>query len=282
MTSSSLFVFSELLGAIRIKSGALLAVVVLLIFSFLALFSSFFLLGTPMEGEREQTLAPEEIMVHLSPRLSQEAAQELYSRIREWQDVQQINYLFAQELEADQVGGVLLIRAVSQSVVASLLKLLESTNDVLRVDSPGSSRRRALSLSTSVQIGLLIGLAVSALASLVAARRGFKELLYDFADEIRLMRLSGTSEQTIQPPIIALGIVCGLLAGLLLVVVVYLLHYFAVSQPQALLRAASGLIEAGRVRTVSLLSLLLGFIMGGLVGTLGASLTGSREFQTYS
>ena len=281
MISTFLFLLGELLGAVRTKSGTILIAVVLLIFSFLALFSSFFLLGTPVEEENGPVLAPQEIMAYLSPRLSPGEVEELYSKIREWKDVQRINYLFTQELQEDQAGGIFLIRTTSPSAVAPLLETLGSIEGIVRVVSASKSQS-TLSLSTPVRIGLLIGLAVSAVASMLAARYGFRELLRSFAEEIQLMHLSGTAERMIQTPIIALGILCGLVASLLLIVAAYLFHFFAVSHPEAVLRTASGLVEPGRVLTVSLLSLLLGLVMGGLIGVLGASLTGSREFQTYS
>lgn len=281
MISTFLFLLGELLGAVRTKSGTLLIAVVLLIFSFLALFSSFFLLGTPVEEENGPVLAPQEIMAYLSPRLSPGEVDELYSKIREWKDVQRINYLFAQELQEDQAGGVFLIRAISTSVVVPLLETLGSIEGIAQVVSAPNTQN-TLSLSTPVRIGLLIGLAVSAGASMLIARHGFRELLRSFTEEIRLMHLSGTAERMIQTPIITLGVLCGFVASLLLIVAVYLFHFFAVSHPEAILRTASGLVEPGRVLTVSLLSLILGLVMGGLVGVLGASLTSSREFQPYS
>lgn len=277
--STQLFIFGELLGTVRGKGGALLAAVVLLILSFLALFSSFFLLGTPTKEESGSLLPPGEVIVHLSPRLSPEAVEKLYLKIREREEVRRINYLFAQELEESRAGGILVIRTVEPQAFATLVEALGSVNGIMRIDSPVSSKKDVLLLSTPLRIALLAGLVVSVVASLIVARHGFRELLHSFAGEIRLMRLSGTAERAIQPPIIALGVLCGILASLVLILALYLLHSFAVSHPQAVLRVASGLVEPERVLTVSLLSLLLGLVIGGLVGVLGASLTGSREFQ---
>ncbi len=279
-----LFILNELIKAINTKSGRLLAVVVLLIFCFLALFSSLFLLGVPAptHGDTGPLLASGEVAAHLSPRLSPEAVQDVYLEIREWEEVRQVNFLFTQELEAGRGGGILRILTRSPSAVASLLERLASTPEIVQIDSSTTPQKRVLSLSTPVRIGLLIGLAISAFASLIVSRRGFGELLTSFGREIRLMHLSGTPERTFQPSIVALGALCGLLASLLLIVAVYLLHFVAVSHPEALLRSASGLVESGRVLAVSLLSLLLGLALGGLIGAVGASLTGSREFQPFS
>jgi len=280
--STFLFILNELLGSLNTKSVGVLAAFVLLVFSFLALFSSLFLLGIPAEGQNGPSLTSNEVAAYLSPRLSPEAVQDVYLEIREWDEVRQVNFLFAQELEAGRAGGILRIQVFNPSAVAHLLERLASISEIVRVDSSASPQRRVLHLSSPVRIGLLIGLTVSAFASLIVARRGFKVLLAAFAKEIQLMRLSGTTEKTIQPPIVALGILCGLLAGLLLIIAVCLLHYVAASHPEALLRAAPGLIESGRVLTISLLSLLLGLAMGGLIGVVGASYTALRTFQPHS
>lgn len=276
-----LFILNELLRAIRPKSGGLLVAVILLIFAFLALFSSLFLFGSLPVEERNPFLSSGEVLAYLSPRLSPEAIQRAYLKIREWEEVRQINFLFVQEREAGRAGGIFRIQARSLSDIASLLQKLASITEIVQVDTLTTSYKRVLSLSTPVRIGLLAGLAVSAFASLIVARHGFQELLASFAKEIQLMRLSGTAERTIQLPIVALGVLCGLVASLLLVVIVYLVHSVAVSHPQALICAVPGLVESGRVLTVSLLSLFLGLAMGGLIGAVGASLTSSREFQPY-
>ena len=282
--STFLFILNELLVSLNAKSVGILTAFVLLIFAFLALFSSLFLLGIPTEGQNGPPLTSSEVTayLYLSPRLSPEAVQDVYQEIREWDEVRQINFLFAQELEAGQAGGILRIQAFDPSAVTALLERLASISEIVRVDSSASPQQRVLHLSSPVRIGLLIGLAVSAFASLIVARRGFKVLLTAFAKEIQLMRLSGTTEKTIQPPIVALGALCGLLASLLLIIAVCLLHYVGSSHPEALLRAAPGLIESRRVLTVSLLSLLLGLAMGGLIGVVGAGYTASRTFQLHS
>jgi len=280
--STFLFVLNELLGSINTKSIGILTAFVLLIFVFLALFSSLFLLGIPTEDRVGLPVTSSEIMAHLSPRLSPEAVQDVYLEIREREEVRRINFLFAQELKAGEAGGILRIQAVNPSAVAHLVEHLDQISEIVRIDSSASPQRRVLHLSSPVRIGLLIGLAASAFACLIAARHGFKAVLTAFAKEIQLMRLSGTTERTIQPPIVALGCLCGLLASLLLITAVCLLHYVTVSHPEALLRVAPGLIESGRVLTVSLLSLLLGLTMGGLIGVVGASRTAALTFQPHS
>ena len=279
--STFLFILNELLGSLNAKSVGVLAVFVLLIFSFLALFSSLFLLGITAGEQRGLPHTSNEVTAYLSPRLSSETVQDVYLKIRALDEVRQVNFLFAQELEAGQAGGILRIQVFDPSVIAALSERLTSIPEIVRLESAETPQRSALHLSSPVRIGLLIGLAVSAFASLIVARRGFRTVLASFAKEMQLMRLSGTTERTVQPPVVALGALCGLLASLLLIIAVYLLHYSAVSHPEALLRAAPGLIESGRVLTVCVLSLLLGLALGGLIGVVGASYTISRPFQPH-
>jgi cell division protein FtsX len=269
-----LFLFGELLGAIRAKTAGLFSITVLLIFSFLSLFSCFFLLGRPVNND----LIPGETMLSLAPQLSQQEIETLYLTIREWEDVQQINYRFAQE--DPEVGGVFIVRTVPASL-PSLIQKLDSVNGVLKVETLNSPRKRIQSLSTSTRIGLLLGLILSMIGCLLLAQRAFRELLRTFSGEIRLLVLAGSPGNAVQYSLIALGILCGLAATLLFIVAVYLAHLAAMANPEPLLRAASGLLDTERVRTISLLSLLLGSVIGSFAGVLGASLINLRKWPAH-
>jgi cell division protein FtsX len=274
------FLLGNLLRTIDSRSGSLFIVLILLIFSSGALFSSFFLLGTPTPDDTGPSLSADEVFVHLSPRLSQQKINDLYLKIRESEDVSQINYRYPQEFGLEAVEGLLVIKAVSVAKVTGLVDALSAIDGIATVDS--LSTRHADSLSAPVKIGLLIGLALSIVGSLIAARYAFAELLKSFSEEIRMMRLAGTAEQVIQPPIVAIGALCGIIAGLLLIVAIYLLRFLAITHPGFLLHATSGWVDPARVLTVSLGGFLLGLVLGGLVGALGASLTESSKFQVYS
>jgi hypothetical protein len=80
------------------------------------------------------------------------------------------------------------------------------------------------------------------------------------------------------PLTVGIGILIGFLAGLLLLVILYVLHYVIISQgaPAAIF---AGLASGGRILGVSLINLLLGLVLGGLIGLYGASLLSSREFH---
>ncbi len=274
------FLLGNLLRAIGSRSGALFIVLILLIFSSGALFSSFFLLGTPAPDDTGPSLSADELFVHLSPRLSQQKINDLYLEIREWENVARITYRYPQEFGFEAVEGLLVIKAVSVAKVTELIDALSAIDGIADIDS--LSTRHVDSLSAPVKIGLLIGLALSIVASLIVARYAFAELLKPFSEEIRMMRLAGTAEQVIQPPIVAIGALCGIIAGLLLIVAIYLLRFLAIAHPGPLLHATSGWVDPARVLTVSLGGFFLGLVLGGLVGVLGASLTESSKFQVYS
>jgi len=274
------FLLGNLLRAMGSRSGALFIVLILLIFSSGALFSSFFLLGTPTSDDMGPSLSADEMFVHLSPRLSQQKINDLYLKIREWEDVSQITYRYPQEFGLEAVEGFLVIKAVSVAKVTGLIDELSAIDGIANIDS--LSARHADSLSAPVNIGLLIGLALSIIGSLIAARYAFAELLKAFSEEIRIMRLAGTTEQVIQPPIVAIGVLCGIIAGLLLIAAIYLLRFLAITYPGFLIHATSGWVDPARVLTVGLVGFFLGLVLGGLAGLLGASLTESSKFQVYS
>ncbi len=276
------FLFGNLLGAVNTRIGTRLLFIVLLIFATLCIFASFFLVGTTTGQGNGPAIAPGELIVYLSPRLSSDEVESLYLQIREMPETRKINYHFAEEMGFDRAGGLFVIEAQNASAAASLQASMATVNGITGIDSATQVHSTSVSLSTVVRLVLLAILVVSIAATLVVARHVFSLLLDNFASEIRLMRVAGTPEQVIQPPIIALGILCGIIASMLLIVIVYLLHFLAISHPQAMIRAASGLLMPGRVLMVSLVGLLIGVVLGGMIGLLGASLTGSRRFQTYS
>jgi len=279
--SPFLFLFRELLGSIRARSALFFSLTGLLLFVFLAIVGTFFLVPAPsLAGAGENGSLPvEEIQVYLSPRLSSATVDRMYLEIRAREDVERITFRFSQELDRDASGGVFLIAPTTPYATSELVAELRSSNGVTEVierRSQGEPDRSPL--STAARIGLLSSLVLTIALSLLFARSGYRELLRTFAGEIRLLRLSGISERTIVPLTVGVGILIGFLAGLLLLVILYVLHYVVVSQgtPPA---ALEGLTIGGRILGVSLINLLLGVVLGGLIGLYGASLLGAREYR---
>jgi len=276
-----LFLFRELLGSIRARSALFFLLTGLLLFAFLAVVGTFFLLPSPgmVEVDDHGALPVEEIQVYLSPRLSSATVDRMYLEIRAREDVERIVFRFSQELDRDASGGVFVIAPTSPGVARDLIAELQTLNGVTEVIERRSQAEPAASpLSAAVRIGLLCSLVVTVAFSLLFARIGYRELLRAFSGEIRLLRLSGISERTIVPLTVGIGIVVGALAGMLLLVILYVLHYVVISQgtPPTILE---GLTNGGRILGVSLINLLLGIVLGGLIGLYGASLLGSQEFR---
>jgi len=253
------FLFGNLLGAINGRIGSLFLGVVGLIFAALLIFAGFFLVGETTGQENGPALAPGEMVVYLSPQLSSDDVQSLYL-----------------------AGGVFIIQAVNASAAASLQGTITEMPGIINIDSVTKAQRATVSLSSTLRLGLLVALIVSIVGSLILARYAFLLLLDRFSAEIKLLRLSGAPEGVFQLPAVALGVLCGIIAAMLLVVVVYLSHFLALSHPQATIHAACGLLLPGRVLMVSLVGSLIGIVLGGLIGVLGASLTSRERFQIYS
>jgi len=282
--STFFYIFGDLLRAVNRHSAGLLLGVVGILFAGLGLFACLFLLGAPASPAPASapTVPAGQILVELSPTLSSSQIDALYLQIRDRADVATITYRLPEELGTEQ--GAFFVRPVNLGGTRALTEALSAISGVVHVVSPTGSTARSgpLALSSGVKIGLLVGMIVCLISSLIVGRLAFRRVLAGFRGEIRMMRLSGTEERTILPPIIALGVLCGILAGALLVVAVAVLHYVATAQPGALLHAASGLVASGRVLGVSIAGFFLGVLLGGLIGALGASLTQSREFQDYA
>ncbi len=265
------FLFRELLGAIRMRSGLLFLGMTAAIFAFLAVLSCFFLVGTPTGTPVHSTTSLGTITVYLSPQLSDQDVQTLYLKLRDRADVADVHFLFGAEIAPDQFGGAFRVRAADPAHAAALGATIGKLNGVRQVIvAPRGTTR--LNLPTPVRIGLLLGLVVSGFLSLFIARAAFLELLRGFAPQIVMMDLAGTPERAMQVPVIALGVACGLIASIVLIAIVYVLHISALSPSGAILSTAPGLTDGGRVLTSSLLSLFLGLVLGTLAGVLGASL----------
>ncbi len=266
-----MFVFRELVGTIRIKTGMLFLGLITAIFAFLAIFSCFFLAGTPVETRALPASPPGEVTVYLSPRLSNQEINALYQSLLARPDVAQIHFLLGSELTPPRMGGAFVIQATSPSAAATLGKVIGSLAGVEKTSVVQQATHIHLNLSLPARIGLLLGLVVTGFLALFIARATFLNLLHDFAPHIVLMELAGAPERTLQSAIIVLGLICGLVAGVLLIAVVYIIHTSALSPSGTLLSTAAGFTDSARVLVASLLSLLIGLVFGGLAGILGAS-----------
>ena len=275
------FLFGNLLGAINGRIGALFLGVIGLLLVALVIFSGFFLFGDTQGAGNAPSLAPGEMVVYLSPQLSSDDVQALYVKIRDMPETRAINYRFAQELGFDRAGGVFIVRAVNSASAATLQRAIAPLSGVMSIDSVDRAQGTRVSLPRALSLGLLIALIISIAGSLALARHSFLLLLERFSPEINLLRLAGTPESVFQPPVVALGVLCGIIAAMLHVVIVYSLHFLALSHPQATIHAACGLLLPGRVLMVSLVGSLIGIVLGGLIGVLGASLTTKDQFQVY-
>jgi len=274
-----LFLFRELLGAIRTKSAIYFALSGFLLFLFLASVACFFMIVPSSVSRSAEGQPVEEIRVFLSPRLSSATIDQWFLEWREREEIAGLRFKFAQEFDESASGGVFVISLADPavaSVLASEFREIEGVTDVIEV--PREPTIETLSISLTIRISLLVILVLAVAASLLCARRGYRELLTAFSGEIRMLRLSGISERIVFTLVVALGVLMGLLGGLLLLAVLYLLHQIALSNADAF-SLLGGLTSGIRILGVGMMVLVLGTLLGGLAGLLGASLLHRREFD---
>ena len=265
-----LYLERELLGAIRVRSAVLLSFAFLSLFLFLASFVSLFLLP-PASALQPGGIAANEIRAYVSPQLTKAAVDDLYARLQERTDVLSVQFRYPERITSDQTGGRFALVAQSAAAVESLAAALRSTKGIASVETGPVGGAGRIALSEGGRIALLCGLGVCAFLALVLAREGFRALLYAFRHEIRLMRRSGVSEWRILAAVEVAGLLMGLLAGALVVVGLVLYNM-----------AASGgepVLDVTRLTGVAVVSLLLGVLMGGLLGLLGAAHLASNRFS---
>ncbi len=274
-----LFVFRELLGAIRARSATFFTFSGVLLFVFLASVASFFMIAPGGVSRNAEGQPIEEIQVFLSPRLSSATVDQWFLEWRERDDIMGLRFQFAQEFDASASGGVFIVTPADTAMASALSSEFRSIDGVTEViEVPREPTIEASSVSLTIRISLLATLVLSIAASLYCSRRGYRELLTAFAGEIRMLRLSGISERVVFTLVVALGVLIGLLGGLLLLAVLYLLHQIALSNVDAF-SLFGGLTSGIRVLGMGLMGIVLGTLFGGLAGLLGAGLLHRREFD---
>lgn len=274
--STFFFLFRELLGTIRARSGLYLSLAGLFLLLSLGSFAALLLVGGTSEGGTPApALGETDIVLGLSPRLSADAVNELYVEFRERPDVAAIHFLFAGEVNPGETGGRFHLEADSVESVGEIVALAGTMSGVtgIEVGEP-TPEVPPPGLTPVMRIVLLVALVASIGLALLMGRLGYRALLTSFHGEIRVMRLAGTSEQMVAAPVIGLGVLMGLLTGLLLIVGIFLAQY-ALGQ---VAEASASWIEAGRIVGVSVAGLFLGLFLGGLIGVLGAGLLNAREY----
>jgi cell division protein FtsX len=271
--SGFFFLERELLGAIRARSASMFACTLLALLLFLACFAALFLLPAA-SAVSPGTLGANELVAYVSPRLAPASINATFLQLQERPDVQSVRYSLPEQITSDQTGGHFTVMARTTAQIPGLVAALRGMDGIVSVESAASSG--GIALSPNARIGLLCGLVICTLLALVFAREGFRALLYAFRHEIRLMRLSGVSERQIVAAVEVTGLLIGLLAGVLIAAVL------ALCGPAISGTGATPALDETRIVVVGLVSLLLGALMGGLLGLLGAATLSSNRFAPIS
>ena len=274
-----MFLFRELLGAVRTKSAAYFALAGLLLFFFLASVACFFMISPSSVARSTEGQPIDEIRVFLSPRLSSATIDEWFLAWRERDDIASLQFQFAQQFDETASGGVFIMSPTDSAMASSLASEFRGVEGVTEVvEVPRELAIETPSVSLVIRISLLAVLLVAIAASLFCFRRGFQELLTSFSGEIRMLRLSGIAERVVSTIVVALGVLMGLLSGLFLLAVLVLFHQIALANAAAF-SLVGGLMNGLRILSVGMTVLGLGTVLGGLAGLLGASLLHRREFD---
>ncbi|MFC2095239.1 hypothetical protein ACFLSW_02230 [Candidatus Bipolaricaulota bacterium] len=279
--SMQMFLFRELLGAVRTKSAVFFALSGFLLFIFLASVACFFMIAPSSVSQSTEGQPIEEIRVFLSPRLSSATIDQWFLEWRERDEISGLRFQFAQQFDETASGGVFIVSPADPELASALASEFRDIEGVTKViEVPREPLIETMSVSLAIRISLLVILVLAIVTSLFFSRRGYRELLATFSGEIRMLRLSGISERVVFTLVVALGVLIGLLGGLFLMAVLYLFHQIALSNTE-LFSLFGGLTSGIRILGVGLMVLALGTLLGGLAGLLGASLLHGREFDPF-
>jgi len=272
-----MFLFRELLGAIRAKSATFFALAGVFLFLFLASIACFFMIspGSVTSIPAAQPTEIEEIRVFLSPRLASATIDQWFLEWRERADIAALRFEFSETGS----GGLFVLTPTDNAMASELANELRQIEGVIEVvEVPLESAIETPTISLVIRVSLLVILLVAIVASLFCFRRGFHELLTAFSGEIRMLRLTGIAERIVSVLVVALGLMIGLLCGVFLLAILFLLHQIALSNAESLL-FFGGLASGLRILGVGLTAMALGTVLGGLAGLLGASVLHGREFD---
>lgn len=280
--SAILYLLKEIICSLRRENLLLCLALSGMIIVFLALFSSLFLFTEPIEDDIR--LKSQEVIAYLPLTLPTAAIRELLFEIREHPQVVTATFRFSEEFhrEAPLPGryGLLFITAYDIASAQVLATELAGRNDIMEVIFYGELLKpTATPLTATMKIGFVAGILIAIAGALLLSRYLFTRLLAGFTDHLRLLHSAAIPERTIQTPLIILGAICGLIGGLLFAVIIYLLHRWAVNDPGATIRIAAGMIDSMRILSVSAGGVVVGILLGGALGGLGASLTTQPRFH---
>ncbi|HIC95919.1 TPA: hypothetical protein EYP12_04730 [Candidatus Bipolaricaulota bacterium] len=218
-----------------------------------------------------------ELFALLEPDLLPGEINRLYLEIRGWKEAAQVEFLFAEEVQAGLIQlpipakakgpprDLFRIRLREPEDLPTVGERLEEFQGVAAVLSPGRSSLNRLLLSFDrLRAGLIALLVVLGLLAVVRLRAALRSLIMTFSGEIRLLSLSGVPQGMMERPFLLLGGLLGLGGGLLLMIGLYLAHHWGLAGTAglSLYNSFPALLEPGIILSLALLSLGLGLTVG--------------------
>ena len=257
----------ELLRLLRRKGLGSLLLAWLVLILFLALLDLFILVGGGLEEG-----GGGELLVPLSPGLLPSKVDQLYLEIREWEEVAQVRFIFAEEVRAglvklalpDLAGDLFRVQLRDPAEVAIVKERLEELPGVASV----ISHERGALEGFFRTLGKLRWplLVILGLLALIRLREALRSLIMSFGGELQLLHLSGVARKTMERPFLLLAGLLGLGGGLLIMLGLYLTHNWGRGHTDALYRSFPGLLEPQTVLALALLSIGVGLMIGLLSG----------------
>ena len=141
-----------------------------------------------------------------------------------------------EELGENPLGAVLNIKAIDPSQYASVAEFLESesalsSGGITIVDRINYFQNKAAIdklvniVSSADKLGFALAIALAVISILIALNT-IRLTIYIARDEISVMRLVGASTAYIQGPFVVVGIIYGLAAGFLTLILLFLITYW--------------------------------------------------------
>jgi len=242
--------------------------------SFLALFLALlvlFLLTFGGLGEGEEG----ELLALLDPQLLTYQIDRLYLEIREWDEVIQVEFIFAEEIAARKANlgwqgpevdlFQISLRGLEEApTVVERLEGLEGIAEVIA--SQRGSLKSMLRGIAGLRSGVIALLIVLGLLALTSIRSVIRSLILGWRGELQLLHLSGVSSRTMEGPFVLLALLLGLVGGLVIVLGLYIVHSWGLSHPEVLYHSLPALLDPAVVLSLALLSLGIGLGVGFLGG----------------
>lgn len=262
-----------------IQTAGLIIVTTLFLVSFYLLFVA--RSQPPVTHSQSAVMAKKgQILAELNSGLPADEVNSLYLKLRNWDSIRDIQFIFGAEFQAEQVdlpgdmnaeSDFFLVEASSKKakLTEELGKQSQITAALVLQRNLTSSTPTSFVFPSWIKIISLIGVVAFALGILGLAYQAINNLARSWKGEFQILKYSGIEGYKVRIPFVGYGFMCGFIGSLLGILLLYGTTSWAKASA-SVGESLPALMKSSFVMGLALWSLLLGPLMGLLGAVVGA------------